>query len=1455
MKRIFFISLVFLVFISAAQVPTSGLTAYWPLDGNANDATGNGNNGTNYGAALTTDRFGNANSAYKFDGVSNYISVPNSPTVDFANGTDFTVAFWMKTYSNNQDGLPICKQQYGSFSGYLFFTDNTNAGYCATPKHVSFYTASGAQQDACSDSAVTADTSWHFIAGIYHATSNTSNLYIDGVLQSDVGQSSGFISNTNNLVFGAHSIATTLFFSGALDDIRMYSNALTTTEIGDLYSERGYNPSPQSPTLSMYGPGAGNNCSSQGVCPSNAECGTYTACAGTPLIYTLGTLPLGAGCHQNLSVGITAAVVSGGGPISVSGSGSGPYTVIFSSPGTYHVSGHLYFEDCGCPGNEPPPPPQTYSCTCCYCYSTNWVTVTVLPNPLNPSLSVAPNPVCAGEPVCFTPSSLPATGTYTINPGNHSGTLPINSPLCYSYNAGTYIPGITISSAGCQKTATAPSLQVNPIQATISSTVTCNVVNLAANTTSCGGNNVTYSWQMLLGSTPVPNANATGQMTAFALNPTTYTVSLTVTNQWGSSATFTTTVTTGAQNCCVNTPGYWPSDATGGPRVSVTIPANSTFTISANETNKDFTVGPNSTVNIISASGSNVTKNLTLQSCTFLMGKGSQITILAINTSGFANNNTFNVTFNSCHLYGCAELWEGIRFSQGGAFVNYSSTLTINNTLFEDAWTGIDNSSAFSSGSGNNPPKIIITQSMFNRNHIDLNLNQFRLLSGSYSSGTAYTCRNFIPTLAPPFGPLPAFTNAASYYFSSAYQALSPAGVKPSTIHGVPGSAASATAIILFNPNSGSSASAQKFDLSANSNVFDRHYTGIWGRDINLTASKQYFYNIRNSSNGTAISAFGKQGSTGGPPTLNLGTSTTTANSFTNCDYGIYVQFPTTSLTASYNTFSDIDCAIRVDGFQAASGNYNCKISSNQIMNTRLNAIWFNVNSAINAHVDYNVINYSSGNANFTSKGIAVYEAGSTSALYTIEHNTIDYTYTGIECGGTHQTQITENTIQINTPPSCSGCYNFGINNYNCNNNSIGYNRITGNNIQYSWGEYGINSVDHPGQDIYCNSITGTNVGINLQGYSPTLTGKPIRNNDLHQEVIDFWLLNSCVVGAQVQAGNRPIDNILDHIGGTYLYNSYCSGYTSGNQSPFYARSNGLYKMPVNGADITSTLLTVTPSNIGVPLSCSFSHREGQTTLNITKEVAGDKIFGADDARNKFISRQKLFSQLMNEDTDTKEDNVVSGFLLENAAGTIGTLYLVEKNITEAMKNDDIKLIDEAARLNNSVNPSNTFESLQKKVNSAYLSYLSNNQVFSVSDLTVLRQIAGLCPFTEGTAVWQARSLLAGIDFASYMHSCETITIPTGAQQGSENSFTETGTDIGIFPNPNSGSFNVVFSNNFSETNIAVYNMLGVLVMKKEIKAGNENVFVVDGLEEGVYVVKVIADGSVLKTERIIVNK
>jgi hypothetical protein len=82
---------------------TDGLVAYYPFNGNANDASGNERHGIVYGATLTADQAGNANSAYAFDGADDYISLGST----LPDMTEMTLSIWLYQPSNNALGFGI----------------------------------------------------------------------------------------------------------------------------------------------------------------------------------------------------------------------------------------------------------------------------------------------------------------------------------------------------------------------------------------------------------------------------------------------------------------------------------------------------------------------------------------------------------------------------------------------------------------------------------------------------------------------------------------------------------------------------------------------------------------------------------------------------------------------------------------------------------------------------------------------------------------------------------------------------------------------------------------------------------------------------------------------------------------------------------------------------------------------------------------------------------------------------------------------------------------------------------------------------------------------------------------------------------------------------------------------------------------------------------------------------
>jgi len=153
MKKFIVFAIFFAIFCLVASNAhadlTDGLVAYYPFNGNANDESGNGNNGTVYGATLSNDRFGNIDSAYSFDGVDDYIDIMNSDELNFGEG-DFTISSWLK-YPSQEGGshdysVVIIKAENPNlpWEGFTFFVDHPSSGQACFRTHSEYQLYSNA---------------------------------------------------------------------------------------------------------------------------------------------------------------------------------------------------------------------------------------------------------------------------------------------------------------------------------------------------------------------------------------------------------------------------------------------------------------------------------------------------------------------------------------------------------------------------------------------------------------------------------------------------------------------------------------------------------------------------------------------------------------------------------------------------------------------------------------------------------------------------------------------------------------------------------------------------------------------------------------------------------------------------------------------------------------------------------------------------------------------------------------------------------------------------------------------------------------------------------------------------------------------------------------------------------------------------------------------------------------
>jgi hypothetical protein len=215
----------------------SGLVAYYPMNGNANDESGKGHNGTVVGAALTTDRYGNANGAFSFDGQSDRLVI--NPFSGFPS-TAVSASFWMKCGS--MLGKDLCIISYA-------VAENDNAfALAASNPSFRLLIQNGNDNQYSIQSPVSADDGqWHHIVVTWKSADGQVRIYKDGVLAWTAQHGMGrLITSTGCLGFGEDQ--DTLggrwgdSFVGQLDDVRIYDRALSVDEVAVLYAAEGIAP-------------------------------------------------------------------------------------------------------------------------------------------------------------------------------------------------------------------------------------------------------------------------------------------------------------------------------------------------------------------------------------------------------------------------------------------------------------------------------------------------------------------------------------------------------------------------------------------------------------------------------------------------------------------------------------------------------------------------------------------------------------------------------------------------------------------------------------------------------------------------------------------------------------------------------------------------------------------------------------------------------------------------------------------------------------------------------------------------------------------------------------------------------------------------------------------------------------------------------------------------------------
>ncbi len=219
-----------------SYIPKDSLVGWWPFNGNANDESGNGHNGTISGATLTTDRNGSVNSCYEFDGNSNFIELSNLSNYKYS---PITISCWVNTYTldtTNIDGgrVIVGRDEFGVYyTGSLMLYNYKTGGIS---NNLSYYTGNTAYHSTYQFSKL----NWVNVAMTID-NADSIIFYINGKRISKQKNSVNSYFQTPFLIGasnGPNKVGHRYFWHGKIDDIAVWGRALDSNEIKGIYTQK-----------------------------------------------------------------------------------------------------------------------------------------------------------------------------------------------------------------------------------------------------------------------------------------------------------------------------------------------------------------------------------------------------------------------------------------------------------------------------------------------------------------------------------------------------------------------------------------------------------------------------------------------------------------------------------------------------------------------------------------------------------------------------------------------------------------------------------------------------------------------------------------------------------------------------------------------------------------------------------------------------------------------------------------------------------------------------------------------------------------------------------------------------------------------------------------------------------------------------------------------------------------
>lgn len=808
-----------------------------------------------------------------------------------------------------------------------------------------------------------------------------------------------------------------------------------------------------------------------------------------------------------------------------------------------------------------------------------------------------------------------------------------------------------------------------------------------------------------------------------------------------------------------------------------------------------------------------IDQDMTFIGCNFNMGPNASIVV--------SGGSTVDFQVDSLKA-GCCEMWDGLI----GMTVN-DTIIFEKNSYLGDAVRGIV--------SMNGSVYIVKGHVTFNRNYVSITVNPYAGTHGgtvreaTFTSVSANYCPSFSGTLLAPY------TNQWPLY-----------GIFATDVN----------SITFGNPAS-----------AGYVNTFTNLRYGIRTK---LTNSAIY-NNVFNTVNKAGVSSKAIW-CAGRFPTMSPfnwtqysvtvgGTAALQKNKFLNCPYGVYTDtaMSTTVINNKFlqtyppNFLNVHATAIRVNN---CKGVFRVVNIFGDTINNHSYGVYLYQNNNCNTQVNRNYIYRTQAG---TTGCTAIYQIcnGANIGTTLIDTNVINNVQYGIRLSNAKNVTADENRIYVRVTTSSvqpvRGIWAANSTGVKIRSNDIYKENPTVTNTSNWIG--GIYVSNCAASKVTCNLISKIGYGILFDGSGSA--NSTVFDNQLLDTYTGIWLRNGGLISQQGDSLTAN-DNVWQ---GAVTNRIYSTGtpslITYGFFSPFYYRPAGGVYLPTPSNNLFPSW-SVTTISTSVPnpaqVTCLFtsppSHGDG-----LNGDIAQGLIdFHGNEVAGTWESRESLYRLFGEDTTFAVGDSILINFKDSADAANLGKLAVAMDVHSKGGLNSSGEL---TAAYNSvtGISPKNDLETNYQIVESILLWHELNGGEFTDTELDTLRDIARLCPFTDGNAVYMARGLLAPVDTIEYGNSCTGDS--AGYRIAAPSAQTDSDFTFQLFPNPSSGSITMNYQLNENETGVVeIYSIAGSLITSIQLLPGQQvRTVLLPELGAGMYLYKVSVNDVMKLTDRLVIIK